>query len=102
MGVAGIRVANAQEDGQLAFVPEPLQRAHGRVHTQLVVELDDLVGRDAQVGPVVPVTPAVVGDDGVQTVVAARQGQHCQNIILFSRDHYIPPLTILQGILAVA
>ena len=89
VGVAGAGITDAQEYGQLAGVPESLQRSHGGVQAKLVVEGNDLIFSYAQRRPVISVKAAVIGDDGIQAVVAAGERQHCQNVILFGRDHEI-------------
>ena len=43
MGVARSGVSDANEDGQFAFVPVFLQRTHGRVEAQLVIDRNNLI-----------------------------------------------------------
>ena len=70
VGVAGMRVPNAQEDGQLARVPELFQGRHGWIETQRIVEGDDLVRWDTQMGSVVPIQAVGIRDHRIQTVIA--------------------------------
>ena len=76
-----MRVPNAQEDGQLAGVPELFQGRHGWIETQRIVEGDDLVLWDTQVGSEVPIQAVGIRDHRIQAVVATRQGQHYKDIV---------------------
>ena len=87
MGVAGVVVTHAQEDGELALVPELLQRPHRRVKAQLVVKLENLTLGDTQVGPVVPIQRVGIGYHGVQAVIAARKGKNGQYRVFLRRNH---------------
>ena len=64
-----MRVPNAQEDGQLAGVPELFQGRHGWIETQRIVEGDDLVRWDTQVGSVVPIQAVGIRNHRIQAVV---------------------------------
>ena len=87
VGVAGGGVADAHEHGQLPGFPELHQGSHGGVEAQLVVDGQDLVFRHADGGAEVAVVAVVAGDDGVQAVVTAGQGEDCQDGIFCGRYH---------------
>ena len=65
MGVAGIRIANAQEDGHFAFVPVLLQGTHCGVKPNLVIEFKDLFLSDTQLGSEVAIQTIGVRDNGI-------------------------------------
>ena len=87
--VAGSRVADSDEDSELSGFPELHQGSHGGVEAQLVVDGQDLVFRHTDGGAEVAVVAVVARDDGVQSVVAARQREDCQDRVFRGRYHVL-------------
>ena len=89
VGIAGVGIADAQEDSQLALVPELLQGRHRRMEAQLVVDGDNLVFGNGQAGAIVPVQPVGPGNHGVQPVVPAGEGQYREHPVFVGRNHLV-------------
>ena len=74
----GVGVLDTADDGDLALLPEGLQRGERRVEAVLVgpvaAEVEHLLGRDGQFAPPVVIGPAVVRDDRVEPVVTTCTG----------------------------
>jgi hypothetical protein len=88
VGIARTRIANTQEDGHLALIPELLQGRHGGMEAQRIIDGDDLVRRDAQVAAIIPVQAVSIRNHRIQSVVAPREGQHCKDV-LFRHDSFL-------------
>ena len=89
MGVARVLVADAQENGQLPFVPELLQRTHGGVESQVVIDGNNLPFGNAQSGAIVPIQGIAIGNHGIQAIVAAGKGQNGQYRVFLCRNHIL-------------
>ena len=87
MGANRIGIADSLDDRNFALVVQILDRGHGRVKPNLVIDGQNLVGFHLQLGPVVPVVGVVVGDDGVQGIVGARHLQNHQHWVFLIRGH---------------
>src|SRR6185312_4533026 len=83
----------AVHDGELAFIPDLLQRSHVVRNGIVLVERNDLAFRNADRAPVILVQPVVVGDHRVEVIVAARELEYDQHGILLSCCH----CSLLQG-----
>ena len=73
MRAVGVGVADALDNRHLALVVQVLERAHGRVEANVVIQAEHLLLRHPNGGAVVGVERVAVGDQGVDCVVAARK-----------------------------
>ena len=71
MGERGPRVAAAVHDRQMPILVEPLEARHALAETEVLVDLAQLLGPDAEVGTMAVVGIVPVGDHRVEAVVAA-------------------------------
>ena len=78
MAVVGVRVADPHDDRHLSLVPQAFQADESRVQPQLVVvdgpDRLSLALADGDAASSGFVDGALVGDHGVETVIAAVQG----------------------------
>ena len=73
MGAVGVRVADALEDGEVAGVVESAQAGESGIEGDVIGDFEGLVAADADARADEVVGVVGVGDDGIQTVVAAGQ-----------------------------
>ena len=79
MGPVRVGVADSLDDGHLALVVERLQRGHGRVESNLVVDPQDLLFVHPYHRPVVGIERVAVRDDGIDCVVSPGELKHHQH-----------------------
>ncbi len=79
VGEARMIVADAVDDREMPILVEPLETGHGRLQSEVVVELAQLGRADAKLRPRAVVGVVGVRHDGVQPVICARQLDHDQN-----------------------
>ena len=87
MGANGVGIADTLQDGHFPLVVQRLERRHGRVEPDVVIDVQDLLRLDFQHRPVVHIQGVVIGDDGVQGVVGARHLQDHQHRVFFIGCH---------------
>ena len=75
--------------GYFPFIVQPFEGSQIGVEGQLVIYGQDLVRRDLDVRAIVKVLGIVIGDDGIQTVVATRQLQDYQDRVFLSTCHTV-------------
>jgi hypothetical protein len=71
VGAVGVGITDPLDDGQLAALQQLVEAAQGRVQAQLVVDTDHLLPGETEGRAGLVIQVVGVGDDGVQTVVAA-------------------------------
>ena len=71
VGADGVGIANPLQDGHFPLVVQRLERRHGRVEPDVVIDVQDLLRLDFQHWPVVHIQGVAIGDEGVQGVVGA-------------------------------
>ena len=91
MGPRGVLVTDAVDDGHLALIPQCLDASHLRVEPQLIIDGNDLVRRNANLGAGVVVVPVGKGDDRVQIVVGSGHLQNHHHRIFRRSRHVFPP-----------
>ncbi len=99
MRAVGARVADAVDERDIALVPERLDRCERGVEAELVVELQYLILRDVDEGPVVVILPVVVRDDCVEGIVTARELQDYHRLLVMTvavSPHYPSPIRFLM------
>ena len=79
VGARRVLVADAVDDGHLALVPQVLDRPHSGMEGQVIGKFDELVFRQPQIGPIVPVKGVGKGNHRVQIVVGAGELQDHQH-----------------------
>jgi hypothetical protein len=72
VGAVRVGIANTLNDRYLSLIIESLDRGHIGVEAQVIIDGQDLVFRNPDVGAIVEVQRVSVRYDGVQNVVAAR------------------------------
>src|SRR5262249_41059365 len=87
VGARRVGIADAVDDGELALIPDLLQRSHGRMEAIGLVEVQDLVVGDAHRRPIVAVQRIIERNDRVQIVVPTRELQGDQHGVLLRRGH---------------
>ena len=77
-----VLVAAAVHDGQLAVLIEALESGHAAAEAEMVVDRADLLLGDAEMRAVLVIRVVAVGNQRVESVVAAGQFQHDENLAI--------------------
>jgi hypothetical protein len=72
VGAVRVGIADTLDDGYLPLIIESLEGSHIGVKAQVIIDGQDLVFRDPDVGTIVEVQWIPVRYDSVQNVIAAR------------------------------
>ena len=94
----GVRVADALDDGQLAGVPEPLQRGEPRVETDSIVELQCLCGGDGERAVLRVVVGVGERHECVEAVVAAVHPDDQEDPLVRPDGRCRPGLATAEGL----
>ncbi len=87
MRAVGVGVANALDDGHIPLIPKLLQRCHGRIEADRIIDGQDLLRVDPHHRTVVHVERVGVGDDGIEGIIAPRQLEDHQHVIFLMIRH---------------
>ena len=91
MGTNGIGIADPLQDGHFPLVVHGLERRHGRVEPNLVIDRQDIFRLDFQDRTVLHIHGVAIGDEGVEGIVGARHLQdHEYRVFFLGRHHFAP------------
>ena len=84
-----VRIADAVYYGDLALVPQVLDRSHAGIESVVLVDRDSAIFRDADIRAVIGVEWVVVRHNTVQVIVATRKLHHNQFAVLAIAAHKV-------------
>ena len=73
-------IARPVDDGQVAFLPEPVHAHHRPLKAEVIIDLDHVLLTDADRGPVSIQRVVPIRDKGAQPVVAAEPLEHHEDL----------------------
>ena len=91
--VAPVRVAvpHPLDDGNLAFIVQPLHRPHIGIETHIAVQVQRLAFGHPHRGPVVVIQRVAVRHQRVEGVIAAGELEHHQHRVFLGSSHFDSP-----------